>query len=296
MGINRISLYHLETLLAIDRLGTFAAAAERLSTTQPAISARIRELEGHLRAKLFRREGRTMTLTPAGRQLIRDCGDLWGDLQGALMRSGGLDEASGVIRIGTGEIAAASCLPSFLSELKAAMPLVSLEVDIDLTANLIQKLLAGRTDIAFAAGPVAHPVLQSRSIGEVALMWLASPEIAARFAEPTRSRAISIWSLARHSPIYGRMRDAIAESKIPQQSLNLCNNARMMIDIAKVGGGVGIFPESMVRSELASGALIKVPDMPPIAPVQFQVVKRLFDNDALTDEIFNRASVIQVGG
>ena len=30
MSINRVSLYHLETLLWIDRLGTFSAAAERL--------------------------------------------------------------------------------------------------------------------------------------------------------------------------------------------------------------------------------------------------------------------------
>src|SRR3546814_1439625 len=69
MSINRIAFYHLETLLWIARLGTFAAAAERLNTTQPAISARVRELENHLGTVLFRREGRTMTLTPAGRDL-----------------------------------------------------------------------------------------------------------------------------------------------------------------------------------------------------------------------------------
>src|SRR3546814_18720347 len=59
MSINRIAFYHLETLLWIARLGTFAAAAERLNTTQPAISARVGELENHLGTVLFRREGRT---------------------------------------------------------------------------------------------------------------------------------------------------------------------------------------------------------------------------------------------
>src|SRR3546814_14165126 len=54
MSINRIAFYHLETLLWIARLGTFAAAAERLNTTQPAISARVRELENHLGTVLFR--------------------------------------------------------------------------------------------------------------------------------------------------------------------------------------------------------------------------------------------------
>ena len=56
MSINRVSLYHLETLLWIDRLGTFSAAAERLNTTQPAVSARMRELEQRLGSPLFRRD------------------------------------------------------------------------------------------------------------------------------------------------------------------------------------------------------------------------------------------------
>ena len=294
MAINRIALYHIETLLWIDRLGTFAAAAERLNTTQPAVSARVRELEGHLGARLFRREGRSMSLTSAGRQLIRDCGTLWGDLQNALTRCGGISEASGVVRIGTGEIVAASCLPAFLSQLKADLPYVSLELEIDLTANLLQQLLVGRTDIAFAAGPIVHPALRSRSIGQVALVWLASPEVAASIAGSNETRAVPVWSLASHSPIYGRLRDAITESALAQQSLNLCNNARMMIDIAKSGGGIGIFPVSMVRPDIESGALVEIADMPAVAPVEFYVAKRLVDNDPVTEEIFGRAGNIRV--
>jgi len=63
--MNRIALYHLETLLWIARLGTFAAAAERLNTTQPAISARVRELEAQIGYAIFQREGRRMMLTRA---------------------------------------------------------------------------------------------------------------------------------------------------------------------------------------------------------------------------------------
>lgn len=295
MSINRIGLYHIETLLWIDRLGTFAAAAERLNTTQPTISARVRELEAHLGARLFRREGRTMSFTPAGRQLVRDCGPLWGDLQDVLLRCGGLEEASGVVRIGTGEIVAASCLPAFLSRLKADMPHVSLELEIDLTANLIQQLLTGRTDIAFAAGPVAHPSLEAHPIGAVRLVWLASPAIAVSFDSAAQDRAIPIWSLASHSPIYGRMRDAIAASQIVHKVLNLCNNARMMIDIAKAGGGIGIFPEPMARADMASGALVELHGMPALTPIEFQVAKRTSDNDPVTNAIFDRASTLSLG-
>ena len=294
MSINRIAFYHLETLLWIDRLGTFSAAAERLNTTQPAVSARMRELEQRLGSALFRRDGRTMSLTPAGRKLVRDCAPLLRDMERALLGSGGFAEASGVVRIGAGEIAAASCLPPFVAALKEEMPGVGLEIEIDLTANLIQQLLTGRTDMAFAAGPVAHPALMSRPIGKVALVWLASPDVAAAFGVGGEAPSVPVWSLASHSPIHGRMRDAIDASRIAPRSLNLCNNARMMIDIALAGGGVGIFPEPMVRSEVARGALVELAGMPPPAPVEFHVAMRVADTEPVLVRIFEQAARLRI--
>ncbi len=292
MSINRIAFYHLETLLWIDRLGTFSAAAERLNTTQPAVSARMRELEQRLGSALFRRDGRTMSLTPAGRKLVRDCAPLLRDMERALLGSGGFAEASGVVRIGAGEIAAASCLPPFVAALKEEMPGVGLEIEIDLTANLIQQLLTGRTDMAFAAGPVAHPALMSRPIGKVALVWLASPAVAAAFG--AGDEAVPVWSLASHSPIHGRMRDAIDASRIAPRSLNLCNNARMMIDIVLAGGGVGIFPEPMVRGEVARGALVELAGMPPPVPVEFHVAMRVADTEPVLVRIFEQAARLRI--
>ena len=294
MSINRIAFYHLETLLWIDRLGTFSAAAERLNTTQPAVSARMRELEQRLGSALFRRDGRTMSLTPAGRKLVRDCAPLLREMERALLGSGGFAEASGVVRIGAGEIAAASCLPPFVAALKEEMPGVGLEIEIDLTANLIQQLLTGRTDMAFAAGPVAHPALMSRPIGKVALVWLASPAVAAAFGAGGDAPPVSIWSLASHSPIHGRMRDAIDASRIAPRSLNLCNNARMMIDIALADGGVGIFPEPMVRDEVARGALVELAGMPPLAPVEFHVAMRVADTEPVLVRIFEQAARLRI--
>jgi DNA-binding transcriptional LysR family regulator len=295
MSINRISLYHLETLLCIDRLGTFAAAAQRLNTTQPAVSARVREMEAHLGARLFRREGRAMSFTPAGRQLVREWSGLWGDVQNMLLRCGGFGEAGGVVRIGAGEIAAASCLPAFLAELKAEMPHVLLELEIDLTANLIQQLLTGRTDIAFAAGPITHPVLKSQPIGSVELLWLAHPTIAAMIRKGEGAERIPVWSLASHSPLHGRMRKAIAASPMSGQALNLCNNVRVMVDIAKACGGIGVFPEPMVRGEIATGELVKLDGMPTAEALEFHVAMRSADNEPVTARIFEAASMLSIG-
>jgi len=289
MAINRIAFYHLETLLWIARLGTFAAAAARLNTTQPAISARVRELESHLGTALFRREGRSMALTPAGRELVRESEPLWARFQGVLMGCSDVSGASGVLRVGAGEIAAAICLPGFVADLARDLPHVSLEVDIALTVDLIQQLASGRADMIFGAGRVAHPMLRTLPIGAVDLLWLASPGVAALV--PPRA---PIWSLSDASPLYRIVKDALAASRLADNPVNLCNNVRTMIDIVAQGSGIGVFPAPMVCDHLDSGRLVPMPHTPSMPQIEFHVAVRAAESDPLALAIFERASSLHL--
>src|SRR3546814_13656759 len=119
--------------------------------------------------------------------------------------------ATGVVRIGAGEIAAASCLPGFVAVLNRDLPRVSLDVEIALTADLIQQLIAGRTDIVFAAGRIAHPMLRTAPIGHVGLLWLASPATVAAMREhpadapdPDRKSVVSGQSVSGRVDLGGR--------------------------------------------------------------------------------------------
>jgi DNA-binding transcriptional LysR family regulator len=90
------------------------------------------------------------------------------------------------------------------------------------------------------------------------------------------------------------MRDAIDASRIAPKSLNLCNNARMMIDIARAGGGVGIFPEPLVRAEIAAGSLVDLTGMPPLDPVAFHVAMRVADTEPVLTRIFDQAAALRI--
>lgn len=294
MSISRIAFYHLETLLWIARLGTFGAAAERLNTTQPAISARVREMEAHLGTALFRREGRTMTLTPSGRRIVKESEPLLASFQTVLQGSSSIADASGIVRIGAGEIAAASCLPGFVADLQRDQPNISLEIEIALTADLIQQILSGRMDLVFGAGRIAHPALKTTSIGSVDLLWLGSPQTLAALPRAKHDDPLPIWSLSSLSPLYQIMRDAIGRSGMPSRSINLCNNARSMIDIVMTGNGIGIFPHTMVQEQLARNRLAPVPGMIDIPAVEFQVAIRAAEMDPLILSIFERASDLDV--
>ncbi|WP_268605230.1 LysR family transcriptional regulator, partial [Escherichia coli] len=55
---------------AAARLGSFHKAADELHLTQSAISQQIRSLETYLEQPLFLRQGRSVTLTDAGADLL----------------------------------------------------------------------------------------------------------------------------------------------------------------------------------------------------------------------------------
>jgi DNA-binding transcriptional LysR family regulator len=291
MSINRISLYHLETLLWIARLGTFAAAAEKLNTTQPAISARVSELEERLGAKLFQRNGRAANLTPAGRQLVREYRPIWEQLQETLLRSAGFDQIRGIVRVCAGEIAAATCLPRFVAETKDRWPDLTFEIEIELTAPMIQALLNGRIDLAFAAGLVAHPALTATPIGAAELLWVASPPVAKQMEEESDA-VFSLWSLPSHSPIYQIMKDALDEIPVKKHVINLCSNVRMIIDIVTIGNGFALIPKSMVRSQLENGSLVQIMAGWQVEPIMFHVVARAAEGDPVVNEIVRYASGI----
>lgn len=290
--MKRVALYHIETLLWITRLGTFAGAAERLNTTQPAISARVKELEAQLGIALFRREGRRMTLTVRGRKLVEDWEPIWAALEGSLLDLEGSGFGRGVVRIGAGEIAAASCLPSFLIDLEDHLAGVTIELAIDLTATMLEQVLGGTRDIVFLAGPVASPGIRTRSIGVVELLWVASPQIGDRMREEP-GWLPTIWSLPPHSPVHGVMRASLSKIGPRAHAINTSNNVRTLIDIVTSGGGMALLPATMVHQGLGSGELREVLDR-PLDVIVFQAVIRSEETDPIVLEIFGRTDDLRI--
>lgn len=287
--MKRIAIYHLETLSWIARLGTFQAAAERLNTTQPAISARIREIEEQLGVKLFQKEGRRMVLTSRGRLFVKHCEPLWKDLEEALLEVSDYSGAKGTVRIGSGEIAAASCLPGFIQELERDLPGVTLEIEIDLTARMLQHVLAGTCDLVFLAGPVRAPGVQTANLGSIGLVWVASKTI----GKMGYHESIPAWSLPSHSPIFDIVVDTLRRITPHHSSINTCNNVRTLIEIVLCGRGVALLPETMIRRELSEGSLVEILPRPD-RTIEFEAAIRKNEQDPVILELFRRASQLQI--
>ena len=62
----------LDCFLLVAETLNFAAAADRLHVTQPAVTQQIHSLEKELNVKLFKRTTRTVKLTPEGYVFLND--------------------------------------------------------------------------------------------------------------------------------------------------------------------------------------------------------------------------------
>ncbi|MGV0840299.1 LysR family transcriptional regulator, partial [Mycolicibacterium porcinum] len=62
----------LRQFIAIGEAGSLTAAAASLHVSQQALSSSMQQLEKELNATLFRRDGRRLTLTPAGELLLAE--------------------------------------------------------------------------------------------------------------------------------------------------------------------------------------------------------------------------------
>lgn len=287
--MKRIALYHLETLYWIDQLGTFAAAAERLNTTQPAISSRVHEIEQQLGIKLFARSGRRMVLNAKGRHLVAACEPLRTELERTLHDIVDYSGASGIVRIGSGEIAAASCLPDFIQTVAAEMPGIVMEVTLDLTATMLQNLMAGTIDLAFIAGPARIPGVITRPIGSLELCWVGSEALALAGPSPETP----VWTLPPSSPLHAIAHESLRQQGLPRRLVHSCNNVRMLIEVISSGAGMALLPETMIRSDLQARRMREVLPRPD-REIHFEVAVRAQERDPVVQTLFERAGTLRV--
>lgn len=276
--MSRVTLVNLETLCCIAQLGTFAAAARKMHASQPAISARIKDIESAMGVKLFQRQGRRMELTWQGRDLVQLVEPLLRRLDGAVGQIDNPASMTGTVRIAAGEIAALSWFPVFIARLRQRMPLVSYEIDVDLTASMNAKLSSGKIDIALLAGPVAGKDLHSVPLGSVRMVWMTSPLTRQRLEGATAPQDIltrqPIWSLSYPSASHSMTMSMLEEWGIESAQINTCNHIMSLIAIIATGAGTALLPEILVRDHIARAELVPLLAGQPKAQIQFVMAWR----------------------
>ena len=150
----------LEVFQKVFELRSFSRAGQALLLAQPTISEHIRLLEEDLKLTLFDRQGREVIPTKAGELLYGYSRQLSALRQEALRAMQQfLDKGQGELLIGGSNIPGQYLLPGILGKFKQKYPQVRVQVLIDDTRNIVEKVLAGAIEIGVVGARVEHRLI-----------------------------------------------------------------------------------------------------------------------------------------
>jgi molybdate transport repressor ModE-like protein len=178
----------MRLLVEIGRQGSVSAAARTVGIGQPSASEHLRILEGAAGQRLVERNGRGSNLTEAGELLALHAAQALQTLSAGeeeLRRLAGLE--AGTIHIGASTTPGVYLLPDTLGCFRRDHPNVTVEVEIASTGEILERLLAGRIQLALVGETeVDHRVRLEPFLGDE-IVGVARPGLLTlRGATPSR--------------------------------------------------------------------------------------------------------------
>lgn len=154
----------IEAFLAVGTFGGFRRAAGALRVTQPAVSARIKALEGSLGVSLFERGRGELALSAAGRALRPHAEQLLQAVALARQAVHNLRPASaGALQIAAALSICTYLLPDVLKRFQAAHPKVMITVRSGHSKEVLEMVLRGEAEIGLARS-LQHPAVETVSL------------------------------------------------------------------------------------------------------------------------------------
>jgi DNA-binding transcriptional LysR family regulator len=253
----------LKSFIAIAETGSFSKAASLVGRTQSALSLQIQKLEKNLGCELFDRSGRKATLTDQGeiflgyaRRIILLQLEVYSRLKEP--------EVEGEIRLGTPEDFATHYLPDVLAAFRKQHPRVQLNVDCDLTLNLMGGFQQQKFDLILVKRDPQR-VKGGTKVWREPLVWAGTTSWQDQKPLPL---------VVSPKPCIYRARAlaALDRAKIPWRISYVSPSLAGTLAAVKAGLGVTVLPQNMlpdgfhsIRNELK---------LPQLADAEIALIKR----------------------
>jgi DNA-binding transcriptional LysR family regulator len=184
----------MSVIIAVTETGSFSAASRRLKTPVATVSRKVADLESRLKAQLFQRTSRRVTLTDAGRSYIEACKRIIEQVDDAER------EVSGEYRIPKGDLAVTTpwgighthLVPLAVEFLKAYPEIYLRLLLTDRVVNVVDESI----DFAVRVGVLPDSGMIATRIGSIRIVVCASPSYLKKHGRPKQ-----LSDLAKHNCI-----------------------------------------------------------------------------------------------
>lgn len=145
--------FRLKVFNTVAKRLNFTKAANELNITQPAVSKHIKEIEQQLNTKLFERVGTKISLTLAGKTLLKYTEKIFTVYRELEFEMSQLNQKhAGIFRIGASTTIAQYVLPSLLAAFHQQFKDIKVELSIHNTEVIEQLLIAQKIDLGMIEG------------------------------------------------------------------------------------------------------------------------------------------------
>ena len=253
----------LKSFIAIAETGSFSKAASLVGRTQSALSLQMQKLEKNLGCQLFDRGGRKATLTDQGeiflgyaRRIILLQLEVYSRLKEP--------EVEGEIRLGTPEDFATHYLPDVLAAFRKQHPRVQLNVDCDLTLNLMGSFQQEKFDIILVKRDPQR-VKGGTKVWREPLVWAGTTS----------------WQVQKPLPLVvspkpciyrARAIAALDRAKIPWRISYVSPSLAGTLAAVKAGLGITVLPQNMLPNGIHS--IRNELKLPQLADAEIALIKR----------------------
>lgn len=264
------TLRSLEVFYWAACLRSFSRAAEKLNTTQPAISQRIGAMEEAIGEPLFNRATKPLVLTPVGRTLfghaelvLRQVAAMERDLE--LNR-----HMHGTIRLGVSETIVQTWLSRFLEHSSRRFPSIDFDITVDVTPSMLNALESGEIDIALMLGPAVLEGFACVKLRDYRLQFYAVPGVlpGAQFTYENAS-SIPILTYPRNTYPFDHVRELLFQ-KTGRAPRIFTNSSISTIErLALQGIGIALVAEGTLGVTTGNSILKAVRSEIALPPLSF---------------------------
>lgn len=258
-----IDSWQLRMFSTLSRTGSFTETARHLGLTQSAISHALRKLEQDLGCKLLHRSGRNLGPTPAGQRLLLCADAVLLQMAKARADLANLDTSfRGTLRLACPSEATRHLLPPVLREFRECFPHFAILVQpgdgLD-PSRLLHELAA---DLVLAIEPADTASLTCCRLFSDHLVFLVSanhPWSDGRPPDRERLAAAHFLIPDRRAAAFRELESHFLRQGVRLHSTAEVNSPDALVELAKLGIGVGVAPRWIATPELARGSLLALP-------------------------------------
>jgi len=249
-------------LLDVVDQGSFVKASEFRNINKSVISRQISKLENELGVRLLNRTTRSLSLTTAGVEVIKQAKSLRTLLDETLMRAQTCHaEPRGLLRISSTNYFGRQYVQKAALAFQESYP--DVEIDLRLEDRVINIVGEGY-DIGIRTGEPEDSTLIMRKLARNRLLVVASPEFLAKYGEPQTVNELSKLPAVVYSAT-GLLVDKIKyfdanglESQIKLNAVYKVNDLEMLTSAAVSGNVFSVVTAQMIGPEIMEGKLVPI--------------------------------------